>query len=143
MIEVNELRVGNYITIEDQYYSPYTSKENIKTGFANRVYSRGTSRIVEIRSDSVITNDGTYTLNYIYPITLTEERLLKCGFNNVGFYDNVFSCGDFRVHIGKENKKALLVYHHENNHIELEVGSLHDLQNKLFALVGKEFDLKL
>lgn len=121
MIQPNELRIGNWIYDDGKPIQ-------VTTGLFYLMYE------YEDRFDSY---------HDILPIPLTEEILLKCGFDGIGFYENVFSKGSFRVHLNKEGKKALLVYHHDNNHIELEVKSLHDLQNVFFALTGTELEVKL
>lgn len=104
-------------------------------------------QVEEIRSTGVITlwNGGSWFVSFdkLDPIPLTEYILLKCGFGGVGFYENVYQKNNCRLHLGIKNSKDIFVYHQENNHLELEIIGLHQLQNIYFSLVGKELEVKL
>lgn len=133
MIQAKDLRLNNYINHKDLGIVKVISISS-KIGDYESVF-------VESLKDGF---DYNFHLDEdLKPIPLTEEILLKIGFVQIGFYENVFSKGSSRIHLHNEGKKALLIYQYENNHIELEIESLHDLQNKFFAIGGKELEVKL
>ncbi len=106
----NELRIGNLI------------QKNGKIHYTN---------IFTLRDIKNLSIDDT---DIFEPIPLTEEILLKCGFEKVaGFYSSKdeileLTC-DFIV--WKPNTK------------KLEIKYLHQLQNLYFALTGEELEINL
>ena len=136
MIDVRELRIGNYVYL-------------FRSTAPSKITDIGYSEIEEnkyeaggISSESVF---RTYVDN-LNPVPLTAELLLKCGF----VYNAVDDCFDrlnlrvrilgnlicafigFEVGFGKE-------WHDAN----IELKSLHQLQNLYFALTGKELEITL
>ena len=114
----NELRLGNWVKTE------YKEIGNIK--------------ITEI-SESVIYSNKTKGISYssLLPIPLTEEILLKCGFNKneLGGYIMYTELGSMLC-IYKDGS-----FRSNERYIDTKIKHLHQLQNLYFCLVGKEFDV--
>lgn len=125
-----------------------TTPTNIKAGrIGDMVWHvvLGYSKILEIRNDGISvcnpsnSNNAIFVpndkLNRIEPIPLTEEILLKCGFEKVREY----------LHIDNEiviQKDANGYYSHINSG-NIYINSLHQLQNLYFALTGEELQVTL
>ena len=131
MIPTNELRIGNYITSKT-------------LRFPCMVCSIGVNP-KRLGIEVVSANELTTTIRDFEaePIPLTEEMVLKCGFGEVGFYDNVYHLEYFRIYLDKKSNQGLLKYEDDNDTIEIEVESVHQLQNVYFALTGKELEISL
>lgn len=133
-LQVNELRIGNYIY-------------NIST------FSQGVCRIAAIHKEGLIKleeDDKTYE-KFIYPelipIPLTEEILLKCGFKKeiipraLGIH-NIYYNGTITIHQREAFEWG--VYDESDEYtVNIELQSLHQLMNLYFALTGKELEVKL
>ena len=113
MIQANELRIGNYI------FSKETQETQIITGLTD-----------ENPFINAITFDYT---NYdeIEPIPLTEEWLLKFGFEHREFS---FDKGTFFL-MKRTGKPEYLYQAHTKR---FQVKSVHQLQNLYFDLTGAE-----
>ena len=131
-MNTKELRIGNYINV---YRKPADLSQST------------------LQIESIYSNDGIYFVrladgfnvnieNGITPVLLTEELLLKCGFEEVGIYDNVYHKENFRIITGKEKDCLFQVYEDEHC-IGIEVSCVHQLQNLYFALTGKELEVRL
>ena len=114
MIQANELRIGNYIVFDGDIACLHQSK------------------LANILKHNWV--------GICQPIELTEEILLKCGFN---FKD----MADLGVHVYIEVSNELSLSFKEG---ELYIGEhstkynkLHQLQNLYFALKGEELEIKL
>lgn len=120
MINVQELRVGNWISFKGLWMgeisklSPYS---------------------VEVKD-----NDNFYPLDCFNPIPLTPEVLERCGFESInethriGIGYMVFYCypvGDVYQH---------WYLYHNNIRITSGIKSLHQLMNLYFALTGQELN---
>ena len=124
MIQANELRLGNYIL--DSSGTPIKVTPQ---------------RIADIDNKLVVAN----------PIPLTEEILLKCGFKcskhskewiliDIGRYYfevNINTIGLINIGIDDKNES----YEESIDGIKCEY--LHDLQNKIFSISGKELEINL
>lgn len=127
MIKANELRLGNLVYPFDDY----------------RLLKEKT-----ILRDCIKVNykDLKYT-SKLFPIPLTEEILLKCGFNKG--IDGSFIKNDISVFLDKRFKTNLYLQTNELslNHnwfgYECKVKHLHQLQNLYFALTGEELKIEL
>ena len=124
MIDVRELRIGNYV-----YLFKSTTLYKI-TGIGYSEIEEGRYEASGISSEAVF---RTYIDN-LNPIPLTEELLLKCGFEKhtwgiVTYYSPLFELGaDF---------------HLKGVDYNIQVKSLHQLQNLYFDLGGQELEVKL
>ena len=127
MIQAKELRIGNWIIDHeaDSSVSIYWQIEEIsKDGIKFR------------NSSSWISN------NYIIPIELTEEWLLKFGFDK---WSNKFIGIDTQFEILQIlNNGTALAYDEFNNFITISnnIKYVHQIQNLYFSLTGKELEIK-
>ena len=84
---------------------------------------------------------------YLYPIPITEEMLLKCGFEKRQQSDNFFYFGYGTNPITKDWMLCLKYFQDENRFFFLNghhnIKYLHQLQNLYFTLTGKELDIDL
>ena len=136
MIDVRELRIGNYVYL----FRSITPYKITDIGYSEIEYPRYEAG--GISSEAVF---RTYVDN-LNPIPITAELLLRCRF----VYNTVDDCFDrlnlrvrilgnsicvfigFDVGFGKEWYDA-----------NVEVKSLHQLQNLYFALTGKDFEISI
>jgi hypothetical protein len=117
MIKSNELRIGNYFK--------WISTNEIDT--AKFISDRG--------NDFSSVND--VNLSDAIGIPLTEDILLKCGFEKSEIFRNTYSNGKVELY----NQDNLLWFDLSNNSIEVKY--LHTLQNLYFALTGEELQVNL
>jgi hypothetical protein len=113
MVQKNELRIGNYVDFNGELakISQLWDKETI--------FKCGDSDLYE-------------NLN---AIPLTEELLLKCGFEKSGmaYVNSMFVIDKW--------SDGRFWYGHRGGSMELK--HLHQLQNLYFALINKEVEIKL
>ena len=133
MIQANELRIGNWVQHDgyllslcgmDKKYA-YVESNNTKDPYQHRKY-----------------------FETIEPIPLTEEILLKCGFENDDFcpeynhygikYDEV---ANYWFNI--QRKIGTEIFFFETNHSLTQVQTVNQLQNLYFALTGEELIIEL
>ena len=120
MIQANEIRIGNYIA---DIWTP-----------------NGLFKVTELRKDKIFYGN-CFKAKYddIRPIPLTEEILLKAGFEKdieSLFYRNSF--------IIAKTKTRWAFYHNGLTGGELaRIDYIHELQNLIFALTGEEIKIEL
>jgi hypothetical protein len=122
----NELRIGNYVLYADESRTCILKVEVIHKN--------------EIEILNNIT-PSTVKIKDIKGIPLTEDTILNCGFTKVGFFDNVYSLGYFRINLDKKTSEALLQYGDAPYYLNVEIKSVHELQNLYFALEKKELNI--
>lgn len=141
-MEINELRVGNYVNYNGLNLEVYS--------FENR-YPRSEKRydntvLVDLLFDGFI----TAILHEVKGIPLTEEILLNCGFEKINHISGyIFYSFDRNYKREKFAYMPLDVYLNPNyakianftvrNNIEY----VHQLQNLFFAINGKELNINL
>lgn len=78
-------------------------------------------------------------------IPLTEEILLKCGFEKKAGKTSIFELGIIRIWLGSKGVGIAYLITKDNSalYIPNQVQHLHQLQNLLFTLTGRELDIKL
>lgn len=122
MIKNNEIRVGNWLEWNKKPFKVCAIFRNVTE---NELWAKDN--------------------NELYPIPLTEEILLKCGWGK-GEYDSEYIDN---VSLKQEvlgynvNNKMLYI---ETNADVIEINHihyLHQLQNLYFALTGKELEINL
>ena len=121
MIEANELRIGNWV--KDRYNNMIC---------VHSIVDDGINFYYDLRRPK-------YTQGRIYPIPLTEEILLKCGFDKAGIY----YCMGGNKDIGIVLKLNDSMYCPIITSFGIPIKYLHQLQNLHFALVGKELEVKI
>lgn len=134
MIKENELRVGNYI-------ADYEEKENY-------------FKIEQIRINSIGDYVAVYRLgsiccqvNLLEPIPLTEEILLKCGFENeVDDIDGKM----YNIYFVTNTEYLIEYFYKEKEYIftddmglKIYINSIHQLQNLYYALTNEELQINL
>lgn len=137
MVNIKELRIGNIIA--GKYHSIIQSISSIVKDIS---YS-GEYCIC-------LYNGDKYGIDYIEPIQLTEELLVKCGMNECDdacFVRYAYRNGKFKMNIMICGlKKYILSINDIENRCQIcnvEVKYLHQLQNIYFDLTGKELEVNL
>ena len=125
MVDVRELKIGNYVYLQNSK-TPYKITE---IGYSEIEYPRYEAS--GISSEAVF---RTYVEN-LNPIPLTEELLLKCGFERKHFGSVTVYC-----HLSIELDAYFCLKGVDYN---IPVRSLHQLQNLYFDLIGKELEVNL
>ena len=125
----NDLRIGNYVE---------------ETLFTNRI-----TQITSISQKRVHVkyefSRASVSIKDITPITLTEEILLKCGFEKSNDLDKFY-------HLDLLNEWTRIYFNPKHNICQLSINQhdscirikyLHELQNLVFALTQKELQIEL
>ena len=109
MIQVNELRIGNYV-----YYAD---------------------------NKTVLKVDGGHICypSKMHPIPLTEEILLKCGFEQTSII-SIFEKDEFTLENWDDNE---FIFRWNDFTISVGLKHLHKLQNIYFALKNEELEINL
>jgi hypothetical protein len=125
MINVQELRIGNYVDCErPRYYEKFITVESVCF-------------------DSINLNFREYELEKLQPIPLTEEWLLKLGFikSKLEGYDVHFKYSHHLLH-----SSITALYNAEFSllldNVARGIKYVHQLQNLYFALTGEELTIK-
>lgn len=125
-MNLQELRIGNYVSMNfdkegQEYIIPTIVKELSEVNC--RVLSKGEVFVTHYDN--------------IKPIPLTEDILLKCGFEKR--VDNV--CNESHFVLGKFIVRDDFVLCDIDIHVVIT--TLHQLQNLYFALTGEELNIEL
>jgi hypothetical protein len=130
-MKANELRLGNLVYITDETYS-FFYKQETEINIHNLIYLCGeTKEPIE------------YTIE---PIPLTEEWLLKFGFEETDpktFMDGLYSRkkGD-GFYINKETMSYCTFDYEGTIDDIIKIQYVHQLQNLYFAVTGEELTMK-
>lgn len=139
-IEAKSLRIGNLVEI-------HTSNTDLNNVTTNKNH---TFEVKTISSDMItIEDDNTemaiLNLGVLHPIPLTEEWLLKMGFDIV--YSSNFRlkfdhsehtrCGFDFSHTADKSMEGFRFYGHY-----IGIKYVHDLQNIFYSLTGEELTIK-
>lgn len=89
---------------------------------------------IECRGLVSLDNGYTYELEDVYPVSITKEVLLKCGFEH--HRDSLFVL--YSEHLSVDVSRLEMDWNDELRGHKVEY--LHQLQNLLFALTGRELD---
>jgi len=147
-MKANELRIGNLVTLNNERYHPRVHGETLMVtginqtrGFENEK-THGVS--LEHINQKKTTYYDTYSqfICYVEPIALTEEWLLKFGFEKSSDNGYIIELS-YNSHLDIDfvyNYSELSVSKYAMN---LNVKYVHQLQNLYFALKGEELDIKL
>ena len=120
-ILANELRIGNWVII-------------ISTGQIACITSVDKNIGVKVNNSPIY-----LSIDDIKPIPVTEEILLKCGFEKDNEY---FSLKN--LHYNIENKRFYIGNDHvSSGHNDAYILHLHQLQNLYFALTNQELEIEL
>jgi len=134
MLKANELRVGNIV-----------STVKLNNGIVRGITDE---KIMVKFKDSTISSN----IDFFYPIPLTEEILLKCGFDEKSTcLSKMLNTADTYLEIRERNNEYYVsIYqftessYDDNNTVFLnKINHIHQLQNLYFALTNEELTIKL
>lgn len=110
-----ELRIGNYVLT-------------------------GLNSVLKIEGVISEGNTGGYLLETLKPIPITEDWLIKLGFEQVykSIYHSTYYFDRLSYYIWYENGNQYATF----EGAQVEVKNIHQLQNLYFALKGKELTIK-
>lgn len=120
MINQRELRIGNYVLYDSIVIPP-----NFITARPTRLTEFPTKEYFEIPEVCPFA-----------PIPLTEEWLVKFGFDKIEWADNEYYRNGYTVKIEEGYTSVWF------QTSEIEIKYVHQLQNLIFALTGQELELK-
>lgn len=128
MIDAKELKFGNYVEHEGKIL-PVCS-----------IQGDNTIRLLE-NGKSI----GCYRLSITNPIPLTEEILLKCGGDRVQeFKFNIGLSKDVKLSLIQKGDAWMVYLYSPFGMVKIRsIKSLHELQNIVYAVTGKELNAKL
>lgn len=127
-MKANELRIGNKVKVNGLYNGQILTYDRFNE-----------EKDVMFFSDGNKFGMGEF-LHNIEPIQLTEEILLKCGFEKNGIR---YSKNDIYLWID-ENKIVFAIAELKSKTGKyLEIESFHQLQNLYFALTGEELTIDI
>lgn len=159
-MKANEIRIGNIVTVDNPLFHP-----NLKDVpmLIKGIYE--TERGYAVKLEHIVPSDDIFTeysqlTQFIRPIPLTEEILIKAGFEkkeftrfttfklnrveitNVEFFDEdkdgkEFSFKQWRIS-GLYSSDLFYFKSYSPN-----IKSVHQLQNLIFALMGEEIKIEL
>lgn len=117
---LKELRLGNWVRITDYYNTPI----NVEARGKYHQFTFSDAKIIQ----------------YLEPIPLSEELLLKCGFEKwvegVYLHDNI----SVSLSIMEDNTIEVTI---DGIYRVCVIKYLHQLQNIYFNLVGEELEVKI
>jgi hypothetical protein len=125
-MKANELRIGNYVNVPNPKQCP----------FRIDAFEYCSEKFIKVAQEVKINGKEVHPLTWygkdLEPIPLTEEWLLKFGFENnrLGLFDCIKVVEDIGFHI-----------YFIQRHLK-EVQYVHQLQNLYFALIGEELTFK-
>lgn len=141
-MEINELRIGNYV----KHYDPINGTNIYK------VYRINDSGSVSLNDKGQL---ASCTVEDIQPIELTDELLVKIGFEIQGRYRK-FTSYELVIRLSDSIVRIVyIVYNDGNPTIEIitfnehneyrnkDIKYLHQLQNVYYCLTGQELEIEL
>lgn len=123
-MDIRDLRIGNWVMYNDQNQTPMPTA--IQIGI----------------QDLVLINENVKDCNY-QPILLTEEILLKCGFEKI---NHIHGYSFYSLSKSKKNKCHIDIYDNKTLWMGYSVGHcqhLHELQNLFYSLTKTELIINL
>ena len=130
-MKANELRIGNYVLDDEK-----------NTVMIEQISGDNIHLFTQVSRRTEKGNRLIYSSN-IFPIPLTEEILLKCGFEKNNEYQYLFCQNKFGYSL---NEKTIALEEYKNIFLRVRtvpVEFLHQLQNLYFALAGEELTINL
>jgi hypothetical protein len=129
---IKELKIGNYVKYNGCVVSVYA----ISNQTPNKDKHFDNKARVTLWCNGLI----DATIDEIEPIPITEELLLKCGFDEPCDVVYEHNYGEFEV--TKEQEKWWVTWNGGAD-FWFEIKHLHQLQNAYYLATGKELEIKL
>jgi hypothetical protein len=132
MIPCNELRIGNYVLVEN-------NRQRISVISPQSIHSTLSSFATE---EKYTVSDTAYSLESILPVPLTDEVLQQCNFvyhDYFKFWQLIAGTGENRSEMDIDGDYNIIDF--MRRPVVKKVGSLHQLQNIYFMLKGKELNV--
>jgi len=132
-----ELRIGNLIEVDGMYHCKndpaYYEDWNVEV-------VRGIYNDFELMIDNDVI---IYTKTESRPIPLTEEWLLKFGFERTKWIESTLDKDKFRLHQTLTENGMINEFYHDGDFPfdRVIIGSVHQLQNLFYCLTGNELTL--
>lgn len=126
-MKANELRVNNYV-------------EGVNG--IDQILTIGETGVKLVKFNEPGSSDEpTHYFDWIKPIPLSEEWLLKFGFNAQHIIKQWYSYVNDHIEISHYSKDRCMVFVSASD-VAFDIKYVHQLQNLYFALTGKELTLK-
>lgn len=134
-IKANELRIGNFITVNNPKWRPDINEKTcivsgIDTNRPDNYFKSGTSISLYVKDDEYKDKFGQF-IEFLQPILLTEEWLVCFGFCKLTPKGSIYGLEDFNI-----QNFYPLGFFECSNHIKIK--SVHQLQNLYLSLTGEE-----
>lgn len=126
ILDVKELRIGNYINYA---YFP-NNLESIEPVLVSGIIETH----ISYKEDN---KEFTYQIEEFRPIPLTEEILIKAGFEKGSVFID-----DLEISVNIKNNLLTIQQNGEHFGVQIDIEYLHQLQNIIFDLIGKELEIK-
>ena len=130
MIDARELRIGNYVNVPILKQCPFRI-DSIEHLHPRDNFGKFGMYYDEFPNGHPL----TWYLKDLTPIPLTEEWLVRFGFEKINTTWYAYKGGNFRLNISFDVEWA-------NNWMGIRLKHVNSLQNLYFALTGKELELK-
>ena len=132
MIQLNELRIGNYVVFkrdgsEFYFFIEQISKEKVWLNTHDEDLSNG--------------NPFEVSLSDVFPIPLSDEMILKCGFKERN--KSIYYKDNFEILTENEQDCKFHIIGDYGYYFEVEISCVHQLQNLYFALKDTELEVQL
>lgn len=151
-LEPNDLRIGNYVNADDSVNFKHVP---IRITAITPTFLTGIAHVINLPVSGI-------SIHSVKPVPLTEDLLLKCGFEAIdygdkydpddefaGYFEYHLNIGIFYRNLICKPSGGWYCYVQdvdmiEGNNIKTKnIYYLHELQNLYFALTGKELEVKL
>jgi len=149
MIQINELRIGNIVQVVNPEYHPkLLNVPLVVGGISPALTPLDCKPTFSISLENLNQEPNTFYENcsqfikYVFPIPLTEEILLKCGFEREGCTYNslLLKLWESTYEKAFQFRWYYTGYDTAKN---VNLRSLHELQNLVFDLTGQELSVQL
>lgn len=144
MIQASELRIGNYVFDDEGILSKINGMQPY--GYSIRCdEEEGCELLIDLYpQDGTIKKGFAVDINLCNPIPLTEEWLIRFGFENKPDIDN----GTYHTAVFEKNGISLLFFMGDfndcqiNGDLDIDLSYVHTLQNLWYILTKQELKLK-
>ena len=143
-MKASELRIGNFITIDNEGYYPKLKNIPVKvSAIVPTMNSTEWTYYLHLehvnQEPNMFAEEYSQLIKWVNPIQLTEELLLKWGFNYSRYNTHiVYSMRGFFDLIYYLDAEIFCF-----EKLKLNINHVHELQNLYFALKSKELEITL